>query len=44
MLMELSIENYEQVKVELFEALAEYQDEEGCVELIADSYFTVVKK
>ena len=43
MLMELSIENYEQVKVELFEALVENQDDEGFVELIADSYFAVIE-
>jgi len=42
MLRELSPENYERVKVALFEALVEYQDDEGCVELVADSYFTVV--
>ncbi|CAA6828483.1 MAG: Unknown protein [uncultured Sulfurovum sp.] len=41
-LMELSSENYERVKVELFEVLLKYQDDERCVELIADSYFTVV--
>jgi ubiquinone/menaquinone biosynthesis C-methylase UbiE len=43
MLMELSSENYERTKRELFQALSMYQDEEGRVEMVADSYFTLVE-
>jgi len=43
MLMELSEENYERVKNEYYEAMYTHADMDGEVELIADSYFVVVK-
>ena len=42
MLMELSSEDYERTKNELFEALDEYKNEANKIELIADSWFVVV--
>ena len=42
MLMELSSEDYERTKDELFEALSEYKSEENKIELIADSWFVVL--
>jgi malonyl-CoA O-methyltransferase len=43
MLMELSPENYEQVKQEFYEAMFKESDMDGEIELIADSYFVVIK-
>ena len=43
MLMELSSENYEQVKLEYYNAMLEYLDVNGEMELNADTYFVVVK-
>ena len=43
MLMELGSENYELVKLEYYEAMREYLDVHGEMELNADSYFVVVK-
>lgn len=42
MLMELSTENYENVKNEYYEAMMKHADMDGEVELIADSYFVMV--
>ena len=44
MLMELNTEDYDRVKNEYYEAMYKYADMDGEVELIADSYFVVVKK
>jgi len=44
MLMELSSENYEQVKSEYYDAMLEYLDVRAEVELVVDSYFVVVKR
>ena len=43
MLMELSSENYEHVKKEFYEEMFKEADMDGEIELIADSYFTVVR-
>ena len=43
MLMELSSENYELVKLEYYEAMREHLDVNGEMELNADTYFVVVK-
>lgn len=43
MLMELSAEDYERVKSEYYEAMFTHSDMDGEVELIADTFFTVVK-
>ena len=43
MLMELSPEDYERVKAAYYEAMFKHCDMDGEVELIADSYFVVVK-
>lgn len=43
MLMELSDEDYNRVKLEYYEAMSKHADMDGEVELIADSYFVVVK-
>lgn len=42
MLMELSSEDYEEVKSAYYEAMFKHADMDGEVELIADSYFVVV--
>lgn len=44
MLMELSSENHERVKREYYEAMFRHTDMDGEVELIADSFFVVVKR
>jgi len=44
MLMELSSENYELLKLEFYEAMLEYIDEKEEVELNADTYFVVVSR
>jgi len=44
MLMELSTEDYEYVKNEYYEAMYKYADMDGEVELVADTYFTVVSR
>jgi len=44
MLMELSSENYEKVKSEYYEAMLKHADMDGEVQLVADTYFTVVSK
>ena len=43
MLMELAPEDYERVKNKYYEAMFEHADMDGEVELIADSYFVIVK-
>ena len=43
MLMELSSEDYVHVKNEYYEAMFKHADMDGEVELIADTFFTVVK-
>lgn len=43
MLMELSTEDYERVKSEYYEAMFTHADMDGEVELVADSYFVVLK-
>lgn len=43
MLMELSSEDYEKVKEEFFEGMAKELDSDGEVELVADSYFVLLK-
>ena len=43
MLMELSEENYERVKDEYYKVMFTHTDMDGEVELIADTFFTVVK-
>ena len=44
MLLELSTEDYARVKTEYYEAMLKHVDMDGEVELIADSYFVVVKR
>jgi len=44
MLMELSVEDYERVKNEYYEAMYKHADMDGEVELVADSYYVVVSK
>lgn len=44
MLMELSSKNYEQVKTEYYDAMKEHLDVNTEMELVADTYFVVVKK
>ena len=44
MLMELSSENYEKVKSEYYEAMFKHADMDGEVQLVADTYYTVVAK
>lgn len=44
MLLELSPEDYDRVKMEYYDAMFKHCDMDGEVELIADSYFTVVSK
>ena len=43
MLMELNAEDYERVKHEYYEAMMKHADMDGEVELIADTYFVVVR-
>ena len=43
MLMELSDEDYARVKSEYYEAMFKHTDMDGEVELIADTFFTIVK-
>ena len=42
MLMELSSENYEKLKLEYYEAMFKHADMDGEVQLVADTYFVVV--
>jgi hypothetical protein len=44
MLLELSAEDYEQVKTEYYQAMLTHSDMDGEVELIADSNFVVVDR
>jgi len=44
MLMELSSEDYELLKLEFYEAMLEHVDEKNEVELNADTYFVVVSR
>jgi len=43
MLMELNVEDYEHVKNEYYEAMYKHADMDGEVELVADSYFVLLK-
>jgi len=44
MLMELSSEDYELLKLEFYEAMLEHVDEKNEIELNADTYFVVVSR
>ena len=44
MLMKLSSDEYESVKQKYFEAMKEHMDESNSVELIADTFYTIIKK
>jgi hypothetical protein len=44
MLMELNTEEYARVKKEYYEAMFKYANRDGEVELVADTYFVLVKR